>query len=56
MTILACRDCGKPVSAEAVTCPNCGRPTKVQRRYDLIMLAILAIFIFFFWASTWQVH
>lgn len=28
MSLLACTDCGQPVSSEAFTCPTCGRPTR----------------------------
>ena len=27
MALVACADCGKEMSSEAVACPNCGRPS-----------------------------
>jgi RNA polymerase subunit RPABC4/transcription elongation factor Spt4 len=42
-----CRECGKPVSTEAKTCPNCGarKPSKTtsKTRWGVIVLVVLAI-------------
>ena len=50
MGIENCRECGKPVSTEAKTCPSCGarKPTKTtnKTRWGMIVLVVLAIGIF----------
>lgn len=30
MPLVACPDCGKQVSTEAIACPGCGRPVRLQ--------------------------
>ena len=31
MALIACEECGKEISAEALTCPHCGKPSKKAR-------------------------
>jgi len=43
-----CRDCGKKMSGEAISCPECGHPTtaEVQKvKYDSEVLGTIALFI-----------
>jgi hypothetical protein len=47
MSLVPCRECGKEVSAEAVTCPHCGisRPgqTPAARRGTAIAVLLLLV-------------
>ena len=32
MALIACQECGKEISTEALICPHCGRPNKKAQR------------------------
>jgi len=49
MALVKCQDCGKEISSEAVSCPDCGRPSKTsilestKKRSNLLALKIIII-------------
>jgi hypothetical protein len=45
MALVPCRECGKEVSDQAETCPNCGikTPSKKTRQRKLIITAIIIL-------------
>jgi predicted nucleic acid-binding Zn ribbon protein len=52
-----CKDCGKPVSANARTCPNCGAVVKkVRRNRDSCMGCVLILMIVFVESRGWIVE
>lgn len=43
MALKPCPDCGKPLSSQAPTCPNCGRETGVRSFSPTRVIVALAI-------------
>ncbi len=41
--MIFCQDCDKKISEEAVSCPNCGRPNKINK--DLSTILIIGIIL-----------
>ena len=60
MALIQCRECGKEVSDQAETCPNCGikTPSKEKRKKKLIITAVTTVFIVSLVAggSVWGYH
>lgn len=49
MSITQCKECGKEVSTEAKTCPNCGAPVKKEpTQYGCGTLILIGFVIFLF--------
>jgi len=56
MAIIDCKECGKPISSEAASCPNCGHPTKKEKKglflsslnvsCGLLIAVVLIVFLF----------
>lgn len=36
MALIKCLECGREISDKAISCPNCGRPIKIQSPYDVV--------------------
>lgn len=46
MSLIKCKECGKEISEEARTCPNCGAKTsKSKKRNKVIVKIVIAILI-----------
>ena len=47
MALKPCKECGKDVSTEANTCPNCGvpKPTKKVKKLKDIKISKLGMFV-----------
>ena len=43
--LMACRDCGSPVSRLAHSCPHCGRPVVAVGRHNRVAAIVLALFL-----------
>lgn len=59
MSLIACPECGKEISTDAVRCPNCGAKTSVSALRErwlaaVGLLAIVAVLILLmmWWQST----
>ncbi|MBU3547506.1 zinc ribbon domain-containing protein [Polynucleobacter sp. P1-05-14] len=46
MALVACKECGKMISEQAATCPNCGISKPIKRSKIAVTSLIIAIFIF----------
>lgn len=51
MSLIACRECGKEISSDAVNCPHCGAGTpKAKNRKDwIIVIGIIAAVAVLLW-------
>ena len=48
MTLVKCKDCGKDVSYEAKSCPNCGSPISQRWRIAVaIPLYVIGVVLFY---------
>ena len=47
MALIQCRECGKEVSDQAETCPNCGikTPSKEKRKKKLVITTVTALLV-----------
>lgn len=55
--LVTCRECGKSISSEAVTCPQCGAPTlgrkeRNTRRAMWLIVAVLGLPVVLFFGSA----
>lgn len=51
MALIKCKECGKSISSDAWTCPNCGKPVqkatsdKKKKRTKYIIIAIIILLL-----------
>jgi hypothetical protein len=51
MPLRPCRDCGQPISDEAVMCPNCGAGAPGRQKRSGCGYALFSILFFLFTAA-----
>ena len=58
MALIKCKECGKEISDQATTCPNCGAKTEIskKKRYNIIIAICIAVIAFIIILSVYFVY
>lgn len=58
MALIKCEECGKEISSQAKTCPNCGAKTEIseKKKYNIILVVCGLVVIILVLLSIYFIH